>query len=94
MKGKIDAKDWTVSVPKTRLAFIGAGTHATNMLFPSLNYLDYVERVAVCDLDFERASFVAKRFGLIATLMPIAWMFGGRQGNGPEKAVFVHDQTL
>lgn len=63
MKDKIDTRDWSVDIPATRLAFIGAGTHANNMLFPSLNYLDFVQRVAVCDLDKSRAEFVANRFG-------------------------------
>ncbi|MDD5017975.1 MAG: Gfo/Idh/MocA family oxidoreductase [Eubacteriales bacterium] len=67
MKNKVDSKDWNVDVPKTRLAFIGAGTHASNMLFPSLNYLDFIERAAVCDLDGDRAKFVAQRFGFAKT---------------------------
>lgn len=34
MKGKFDSKDWNLDVPPTRLAFVGAGTHAKNMLYP------------------------------------------------------------
>ena len=63
MKGKFDTKDWNIDVPPTKLAFIGAGVHATNMLFPSLMYLDSVERVAVCDLNIDRAEKVRKQFG-------------------------------
>lgn len=48
---------------KVRLGMIGAGTHATNALFPSLNFLDNVERIAVCDLQENVAKEVAKRFG-------------------------------
>jgi predicted dehydrogenase len=50
---------------KTRIGMIGAGTHATNMLFPSLNFLDDVEieRVAVCDLREDLARNVAMKFG-------------------------------
>ena len=67
MKDKVDSKDWNVNLPETKLGFIGAGTHATNMLFPSLNYLDFIQRVAVCDINRERAEFVAKRFGFDRT---------------------------
>ena len=63
MKGKFDTKDWNIDVQPTKLAFVGAGVHATNMLYPSLNYLDSVERVAVCDLDINRAEKVRKQFG-------------------------------
>jgi hypothetical protein len=34
MKGKFDTKDWNIDVAPTRLAFIGAGVHSTNMLYP------------------------------------------------------------
>ncbi|GAK56927.1 oxidoreductase domain protein [Candidatus Vecturithrix granuli] len=49
-----------------RIGFVGAGTHANNMLYPSLTFLDdfEVERVAVCDLSEEKARKVASNFGV------------------------------
>lgn len=47
---------------KVRIAMIGAGTHATNALYPSLNFVDGVEKVAVCDLREELARGTAKKF--------------------------------
>lgn len=49
-----------------RIAFVGAGTHANNMLYPSLSFLDEfeIERVAVCDLQEERARRTAAAFGV------------------------------
>ena len=49
-----------------RIGFVGAGTHANNMLYPSLTFLDdfEVERVAVCDLSEERARKTASNFGV------------------------------
>jgi predicted dehydrogenase len=49
-----------------RIAFVGAGTHATNMLYPSLTYLDEfdIERTAVCDLKQEKAERVASMYGV------------------------------
>lgn len=82
MKSKADSKDWSVNVPNTRLAFIGAGTHAVNMLFPSLNYLDFAERVAVCDVDRGRAEFAAKRFGFDKVYTDYEKMFKSEQLDG------------
>jgi len=48
---------------KIRVAMIGAGTHATNGLFPSLNYISNIERVAVCDLKIDLAKNNARKFG-------------------------------
>lgn len=47
----------------TRIGMIGAGTHATNILYPSLNYLDNIERVAVCDLKRDLAKETARNYG-------------------------------
>lgn len=48
---------------KVRIAMVGAGTHATNALFPSLNFINNIERVAVCDLKADLAKDIAERFG-------------------------------
>ncbi len=49
-----------------RIGFVGAGTHANNMLYPSLNFLDDfdVEHVAICDLIEEKAKKTAAAFGV------------------------------
>jgi len=48
---------------KIRLAMIGAGTHSTNALYPSLNFIDNIERVAVCDIKEGLAKEIAVKFG-------------------------------
>jgi len=50
-------------VEKVRIAMIGAGTHATNALYSSLNFIDCIEKVAVCDLKEDLAKDTAKKFG-------------------------------
>ncbi|SDU63408.1 Gfo/Idh/MocA family protein [Jiangella alkaliphila] len=48
--------------PHLRLGIIGAGSHSSNMIYPNLHALP-AELVAVCDLDADRASRNARRFG-------------------------------
>ena len=49
---------------KVRIGMIGAGVHATNMLYPCFEHLtDQIKRVAVCDLQEERAQKNVKLFG-------------------------------
>jgi predicted dehydrogenase len=50
---------------KFRLAVIGAGIFAEANLYPSLSthFFDDVERVAVCDLQAERAGRLAQKYG-------------------------------
>jgi len=53
---------------KARIGMIGAGVHATNMLYPSLEHLsDLVERVAVCDLVEAKAATAACNYGFEKT---------------------------
>jgi len=53
---------------KARIGMIGAGVHATNMLYPSLEHLaDLVERVAVCDLVESKAATAARNYGFERT---------------------------
>lgn len=50
--------------PKTaRIAFIGAGNHATESLYPNLPLIPEFELVAVCDLDATKAERTARRYG-------------------------------
>lgn len=49
---------------KIKLGMIGCGTHATNILYPSLAYLDIpIERVAVCDLKEDAAKQIGSQYG-------------------------------
>jgi myo-inositol 2-dehydrogenase/D-chiro-inositol 1-dehydrogenase len=53
-----------MSTPKTaRIAFVGAGTHATQSLYPNIAHIPEFDLVAVCDLVSERAQSAARRFG-------------------------------
>ncbi len=49
-----------------RIGFVGAGTHARNMLYPSMTYLDEfdVTRAAVCDIVKEKAESIASMYGV------------------------------
>ncbi len=49
-----------------KIGFVGAGTHARNMLYPSLNYIDTpkIERTAVSDLVPEKSKLIAQKFGV------------------------------
>lgn len=46
-----------------RIAFIGAGTHATESLYPNIPHIPEFELAAVCDLDSEKAAYWARRYG-------------------------------
>jgi predicted dehydrogenase len=46
-----------------RIAFIGAGNHATQSLYPNIPLIPEFELVAVCDLDTEKAEATARRYG-------------------------------
>jgi len=46
-----------------RIAFIGAGTHATESLYPNIPQIPEFELVAVCDLDANKAEYWARRYG-------------------------------
>ena len=46
-----------------RIAFIGAGNHATQSLYPNIPMIPEFELVAVCDLDVTKAETTARRYG-------------------------------
>jgi len=48
-----------------RIAFVGAGGHATQSLYPNIAHIPEFDLVAVCDLDEERAKSAARRFGAL-----------------------------
>ncbi len=51
--------------PRTtaRIAFIGAGNHATESLYPNIPMIPEFELVAVCDIDPPKAQRTARRYG-------------------------------
>lgn len=46
-----------------RIAFVGAGNHATQSLYPCFTQLPNVELVAVCDRVPEKAQYAARKYG-------------------------------
>ncbi|MBI2298882.1 MAG: Gfo/Idh/MocA family oxidoreductase, partial [Armatimonadetes bacterium] len=46
-----------------RIAFVGAGNHATESLYPNIPTIPEFELVAVCDLRGERAAHFAHKYG-------------------------------
>ncbi len=51
---------------QARIAFVGAGGHATESLYPNIAHIPEFDLVAVCDLVEERAASAARRFGALA----------------------------
>jgi myo-inositol 2-dehydrogenase/D-chiro-inositol 1-dehydrogenase len=49
--------------PSARIAFVGAGNHATQSLYPNLPLIPEFTLVAVCDLVRDRAEYAAARYG-------------------------------
>ena len=48
-----------------RIAFVGAGCHATESLYPNIAHIPEFDLVAVCDLDEAKALDAARRFGAL-----------------------------
>jgi len=51
------------TVGAARIAFVGAGNHATQSLYPNIAHLPEFDLIAVCDLDAEKAQYAARKFG-------------------------------
>lgn len=49
-----------------RIAFIGAGNHSTQSLYPNIAHIPEFDLVAVCDLAEDRARYAARRFGALS----------------------------
>ena len=43
---------------RARIAFVGAGNHSTQSLYPCIAHIPEFDLVAVCDLDADRAARV------------------------------------
>jgi myo-inositol 2-dehydrogenase/D-chiro-inositol 1-dehydrogenase len=46
-----------------RIAFVGAGAHATESLYPNIAHIPEFDLVAVCDLVPEKAQYAARKYG-------------------------------
>jgi len=46
-----------------KIAFVGAGNHSTESLYPNIAHIPEFDLVAVCDIVSERASYTAHRYG-------------------------------
>jgi len=46
-----------------RIAFVGAGNHATESLYPNIPLIPEFQLAAVCDLDAAKAEVTARRYG-------------------------------
>jgi virulence factor len=64
--GRISKED-TMTYDKLRVAFIGCGSLANRVHYPSLDSFDDVELVACCDLLVDRREETARQFGIPQT---------------------------
>lgn len=51
------------NLQSARIAFVGAGNHSTESLYPNIAHIPEFDLVAVCDIVGERASYIAHRYG-------------------------------
>jgi len=65
-----------------KIAFIGAGGHATGSLYPCLRMIPEIDLVAVCDLNEELARRAARTFGARSCYTDMDKMFAEQDING------------
>ena len=68
-----------MALEKVRVGFIGAGSHATKVHYPSLAEMEDVELAAVCDLVESRRNEVARKFGAKAAYGDFRRMLDGEK---------------
>ena len=84
----------------TRVAFVGAGHHATRALYPHLPEVPDLDLVAVCDLDREKAERNARWFGGRKVYTDVGEMLSSEQLDGvyicglPQMMCEVGEQVL
>ncbi len=84
----------------TRVAFVGAGSHATRALYPHLHEVPDLDLVAVCDLDRDKAERNARWFGGRKVYTDVGEMLGSEQLDGvyicglPQMMCEVGEQVL
>ncbi|MCE5238150.1 Gfo/Idh/MocA family oxidoreductase [bacterium] len=64
----------TVSGPSARIAFVGAGNHSTESLYPNIAHIPEFDLVGVCDLDAEKAERAAHLYGAPQWFTDVATM--------------------
>lgn len=67
---------------QARIGFVGAGAHATSLLYPSLVQAPSARLVAVCDLQADRAEAAAQRFGAARWYTDVGAMLEAEQLDG------------
>ena len=65
-----------------RIAFVGAGNHASGSLYPNIAHIPELELIAVCDLDRGKAEANAKRFGAPAAYDDLVAMLDAEHPDG------------
>ena len=71
-----------MTMTAARIAFIGAGNHATQSLYPNIAHLPEFDLVAVCDLDAEKARYAARKFGAPAWYTDVETLLEREQPQG------------
>jgi predicted dehydrogenase len=61
--------------PAARIAFIGAGNHSTQSLYPNIAHIPEFDLVAVCDTDADKAAYAARKYGAPQWFTDVDTMF-------------------
>jgi myo-inositol 2-dehydrogenase/D-chiro-inositol 1-dehydrogenase len=70
------------SVQTARIAFVGAGNHATESLYPNIAHIPEFDLAAVCDLVPEKAEYTARKYGAPAWFTDVETMLDRVQPQG------------
>ena len=70
------------SVQTARIAFVGAGNHATESLYPNIAHIPEFDLAAVCDLAPEKAEYTARKYGAPAWFTDVVTMLDRVQPQG------------
>ncbi len=65
-----------------RIAFVGAGNHSTQALYPCIAQIPEFDLIAVCDIDAAKAESAARRFGAPQAYTDVAAMLDEAQPAG------------
>ncbi|MCC6445970.1 MAG: Gfo/Idh/MocA family oxidoreductase, partial [Armatimonadetes bacterium] len=70
------------SVQAARIAFVGAGSHATESLYPNIAHIPAFDLVAVCDLVEEKARYAARKYGAARCFTDVEAMLDSARPDG------------
>ena len=65
-----------------RIAFVGAGNHSTESLYPNIAHIPEFDLAAVCDLDEGKARYAARKYGATAWFTDVETMLDQVQPAG------------